>query len=88
MQTGMTDERDLSKVQNTTKEMLRLLCNGRGYSNLTEVQRAGVYLLCRELSSLCHDKLPHKFQNLAYILGAIDADDIKKVLMEGLNEIS
>jgi hypothetical protein len=86
-QTGMTDERDLSKVHTTTKEMLRLLSKGDGYENLNEVQRAGVYLLCKELSSLSHDNLTHKFQNLAYILGAIDADDIKKVLMEGLNDL-
>jgi len=80
----MTNDRDSCEVQATTKEMLHLLSDGRGYSNLTEVQRAGVYLLCRELSSLCHDKLPHKFQNLAYVLGAIDADDIKKAFMESL----
>ena len=80
----MTNDRDLCEVQATAKEMLRLLEKGRGYKNLNEVQRAGVYLLCKELSSLSHDNLTHKFQNLAYVLGAIDADDIKKALMESL----
>ena len=84
MQIGLTNDRDLCEVQATAKEMLRLLEKGRGYKNLNEVQRAGVYLLCKELSSLSHDNLTHKFQNLAYVLGAIDADDIKKALMESL----
>jgi hypothetical protein len=78
------DDSNSCEAQATAKEMLRLLEKGRGYKNLNEVQRAGVYLLCKELSALSHDNLTHKFQNLAYVLGAIDADDIKKAIMESL----
>ena len=81
---GMNDGRDSCEVRTTAKEMLHLLSKGDGYKNLNETQRAGVYLLCRELSALSHDKLPHKFQNLAYVLGVIDAEDIKKTIMESL----
>lgn len=85
---GKIDERNTSAVQATTKALFHTLANARGFGELNDIQRAGIYLLCDELSNVCHGVSPHKFQNLAYVLGVTDSDDIKRILMEALNEIS
>jgi hypothetical protein len=81
---GENDDYSVSRVSQTTKEMHNQVIGCVGYGDLNDIQRAGIYLLLREIARVCHGESPHQFQNLAYVLGAIDAEDIKKALMESL----
>jgi spore maturation protein SpmB len=81
---GGQNDSSASRVSETTKAMQDQIVGLIGYSDLNDIQRAGIYLLLREVASVCHGSSPHKFQNLAYVLGVIDAEDIKKTLMEAL----
>jgi hypothetical protein len=81
---GENDDCSVSRVYETAKAMQDQVVWLIGYSDLNDIQRAGIYLLLREIARVCHGESPHQFQNLAYVLGAIDADDIKKALMESL----
>jgi hypothetical protein len=81
---GVNDDCNASRVSEITKAMHDQVVWLIGYGDLNDVQRAGIYLLLREVALVCSGQSPDKFQNLAYVLGAIEAEDIKKALMESL----